>query len=151
MELDDCRRFYAEEIRFEANLDSPTLIEAFARVPRENFLGPGPWQMVCPSVVPGATTYRTIEDPRHLYHNVLIAIDATRELNNGHPSSLARWINALDLKAGDRVFHLGCGVGYYTAIMAEVVGAGGSVVASEVDSDLAARAQEKPIWPATQT
>lgn len=54
---------------------------------------------------------------------------------------LARWINALDLRAGDRAYHLGCGVGYYTAIMAEVVGPGGSVVGSEVQSDLAARAQ----------
>jgi protein-L-isoaspartate(D-aspartate) O-methyltransferase len=142
MELDDCRRFYAEEIRFEANIDSPTLVEAFARVPREKFLGPGPWQMVCPSLVLGTTTYRAIEDPRHLYHNVLIAIDVARELNSGHPSSLALWIDALSLRAGDRVFHLGCGVGYYTAIMAEVIGPGGSVVASEVDSDLAARARE---------
>jgi protein-L-isoaspartate(D-aspartate) O-methyltransferase len=46
------------------------------------------------------------------------------------------------LKPGDRVFHLGCGVGYYTAIMAEVVGAGGSVVGVELDAGLAARAKE---------
>jgi protein-L-isoaspartate(D-aspartate) O-methyltransferase len=42
----------------------------------------------------------------------------------------------------DRVFHLGCGVGYFTAIMAEVVGADGSVIASEVDPALAAAAPE---------
>jgi protein-L-isoaspartate(D-aspartate) O-methyltransferase len=142
MKLDDCRRFYAEEVQLAANLDSPALVEAFARVPREKFLGPGPWQIAFTSFVLGGTTYRTIDDPRHLYHNVLIALDTSRGLNNGHPSSLAHWINALDLKTGDRVFHLGCGVGYYTAIMAEVIGPRGSVVASEVDSDLAARARE---------
>lgn len=143
--LDECRCFYAEEIRFAANLDSAALIEAYGHVPREKFLGPGPWQIARPEMRPGATTftttYTTVEDPRQIYHNVLIALDASRGLNNGQPSALALWINALDLKAGHRVFHLGCGVGYYTAIMAEVVGASGSVVASEVDSDLAARAK----------
>src|SRR5271154_2240257 len=125
MKLDDYRRFYAEEIQFAADLDSGPLVEAFARVPRETFLGPGPWQIACLPLVPGGTKYRTIDDPRHLYHNVLIALDPGRGLNNGQPGALARWIDALDLKTGDRVFHVGCGVGYYTAIMAEVVGPGG--------------------------
>jgi len=48
----------------------------------------------------------------------------------------------MDLKPGDRVYHLGCGVGYYTAIMAEVVGPKGSVVGIELHSQLAARAKE---------
>ncbi|MGH9440140.1 MAG: protein-L-isoaspartate O-methyltransferase family protein, partial [Terriglobia bacterium] len=86
--------------------------------------------------------YSTTENPRDLYHNALVALDADRYLNNGQPSAVARWIDALDLKPGDRVYHLGCGVGYYTAIMAEVVGSGGGVIASEVDAGLAARAQE---------
>ena len=42
MTLDECRRFYAEEIRLAAKVGSTALIEAFARLPRENFLGPGP-------------------------------------------------------------------------------------------------------------
>jgi protein-L-isoaspartate(D-aspartate) O-methyltransferase len=42
----------------------------------------------------------------------------------------------------ERVYHLGCGVGYYTAIMAEVVGPKGSVVGCEVNPQLAARAKE---------
>jgi protein-L-isoaspartate(D-aspartate) O-methyltransferase len=81
-------------------------------------------------------------DPRHVYHNVPIALDTTRNLNNGQPGSLAHWIDALGLNQGDRLFHLGCGVGYFTAIMAEVVGKSGQVVASEVDPDLASRAQQ---------
>jgi len=146
MTLDECRRFYAEEIRFVANIDSPALIEALARVPREKFLGPGPWQVALPRIKPGetayTTTYITIDDPRQAYHNVLIALDPTRGLNNGQPSALASWINKLDLKTGERVFHVGCGTGYYTAVMAELVGPGGSVVASEVHPHLAARAKE---------
>jgi len=48
--IDDCRRFYAEEIRFTANVRSPALVEAFARVPREKFLGPGPWEIASADV-----------------------------------------------------------------------------------------------------
>jgi len=145
--VEDYRRFFADEIRFVANLDSPALVEAFARVPREQFIGPGPWRVGSPelralaAVGMGEAVYVTVDDPRHLYHNVVVALDATADINNGQPSALARWITALDLRPGARVYHLGCGVGYYTAIIAEVVGPGGYVVASEVNSDLAARAR----------
>lgn len=48
MNIEDCRSFYAQEVRFAANIGSPSLIDAFARVPREKFLGPGPWQLGSP-------------------------------------------------------------------------------------------------------
>jgi protein-L-isoaspartate(D-aspartate) O-methyltransferase len=38
--------------------------------------------------------------------------------------------------------HLGCGTGYYTAIIAYVVGDGGRVMAIEIDPELAARARK---------
>ena len=142
--LDDVRRFYAEEVCVCANVRSPALVEAFATVPRERFLGPGPWQIAYPDLArPGRVAYQATDDadPRHLYHNVLVAIDPARELNNGHPSSLAAWLDAVVLREGDRVFHMGCGVGYYTAIMAHVVGPGGRVLAVEADPALAERAR----------
>jgi protein-L-isoaspartate(D-aspartate) O-methyltransferase len=142
MNLDTHRRFYAEELRAIANLRSEVLVEAFAKVPREHFLGSGPWHIVFPAE-PGCLAYRTTEDsdPRHLYHNVLVAIDAERRLNNGQPSALALWFDALELSKGDDVVHLGCGTGYYTAILAEVVGSDGHVTAIECDADLASRAR----------
>jgi protein-L-isoaspartate(D-aspartate) O-methyltransferase len=148
MTLDDYRRFYADEVRLSANLHSPALVEAFARVPREKYLSPPPWQIgsaeqrAMSIAGMGSLTYTATDDPRDVYHNVVIALDAAHDINNGQPSALARWIDALDLKAGDRAYHLGCGVGYYTAIMAEVVGPSGSVVGSEVQAELAARARE---------
>jgi protein-L-isoaspartate(D-aspartate) O-methyltransferase len=148
MNLDECRRFYADEIRFAAGIKQSRLIEAFARVPRERFLGPGPWELGSPEAramsAVGAMqmSYTQVDDARDVYHNVVIPLDKAADINNGQPSALARWIDALDLKSGDRVYHLGCGVGYYTAIMAETVGAGGTVVCSEVNSQLAARAKE---------
>jgi protein-L-isoaspartate(D-aspartate) O-methyltransferase len=146
--VEDYRRFFADEIRFVANLDSPALVEALARVPRETFIGPGPWRVgsaearALAAAGMGEASYVTVDDPRHLYHNVVVVLDAAGDINNGQPSALARWISALDLKPGARVYHLGCGVGYYTAIIAEVVGPTGHVVGSEVNADLAARAQE---------
>jgi protein-L-isoaspartate(D-aspartate) O-methyltransferase len=145
--LDDYRRFYADEIRVSANLRSPALVEVFAHVPREKFLGPPPWLFVLPEQIMlahagvGSTIRAETEDPRDVYHNVLIALDPAHDINNGQPSLLARWIEALDLKPGDRVYHLGCGVGYYTAIMAEMVGPGGAVIGIDVNSELAGRAR----------
>lgn len=143
MTLEECRRFYAEEVKLAANLKSAAVVEAFARVGRENFLGPGPWRIPSTDFI-GKVVYTETEDddPRRIYHNVAVALDMSRDLNNGQPATLARWIDELDLKPGNRVFHLGCGVGYFTAIIAEAVGASGQVVASEVDADLASRAQK---------
>ncbi|HEY7544624.1 MAG TPA: methyltransferase domain-containing protein [Blastocatellia bacterium] len=143
MHLDDVRQFYAEEIQAVANLKSKALARAFAKVPREHFLGPGPWQIASPDMVTGGVNYRVTEDddPRHLYHNVLVAIDPARNLNNGQPSTLAFFLDSLDLQEGERVLHIGCGVGYYTAIIAETVGPAGQVIGIEVDAELAERAR----------
>lgn len=147
MNIEDCRSFYAEEIRYAGGIRSEALINAFARVPRERFLGPGPWELGSPdaramSAMGGKQmSYTAVNDPRHVYHNVVIALDKAADINNGQPSALATWIDALDLKPGSCAYHLGCGVGYYTAIIAEVVGPQGTVVASEVNPDLAARAK----------
>lgn len=131
------RQFYADELRAVAHLQSDALVHAFATVHREDFLGPGPWQIMV-----NDSTYRTTEDtdPRHLYHNVLVAIDETRGLNNGQPSSLAGWFEQLGPHEGERVVDVGCGTGYYTAILAEIVGPTGHVTAYEIDKELARRA-----------
>jgi protein-L-isoaspartate(D-aspartate) O-methyltransferase len=148
MTLEDCRTFYAQEIRFAANVTTSGLVEAFARVPREKFLGQAPWLIgsaearALSAAGVGQMSYLSVEDPRDLYHNVVVSIDRSKDLNNGQPGSLARWIDSLELKPGNRVFHLGCGVGYYTAIIAEVVGPSGSVIGLELQTDLAARAKE---------
>lgn len=142
--IEDFRQFYAEEIRAVAGLRSDALSHAFASVPREDFLGPGPWKVASFDAAWSATPryIPTVDaDPKRVYHNVLISIDETRQLNNGQPSALAAWLDALELRAGERAVHVGAGVGYYSAIMAEAVSPGGSVVAIEVNGELAARAK----------
>lgn len=132
------RRAYAEELRFVAHMRSDAVIQAFAAVPRERFLGPGPWLVMDDD----RTYWRTPDrDPVHVYHNVLLAIDASRQLNNGHPQFWAQLLDRLDLRRGDTVFHIGAGVGYYTAIQAELVGPAGHVIGVEIDAGLAERAR----------
>jgi protein-L-isoaspartate(D-aspartate) O-methyltransferase len=143
MTLDDCRRFFAQEVRLAAGLRSQSLIDALGRVPRERYLGRGPWRVATADITSGRPAYMTTDDddPRHLCHNVSIALDPARDLINGQPGTLARYIDELEIRPGERVYHLGCGVGYYTALMAEIAGPEGHVVASEIDPELAARAQ----------
>jgi protein-L-isoaspartate(D-aspartate) O-methyltransferase len=144
MTLEDCRSFYAEEVQLAAGLEPGPLVEAFSRVPRENFVGPGPWFIGTADGNSGLARYIDTRDndPRRIYHNVVISLDRSRDLTNGQPGSLARWIDALTLKPGARVFHLGAGVGYYTAILAEMVGPSGEIIASEVHPELAERARQ---------
>jgi len=145
--LKQARRFYAEELRAVAPIrHDDSVVEAFATVPRERFLGRGPW-----AILPNGSSkyYRAADaDPRRVYHNVLVAIDAKRGLNNGHPSWWASLFEQLSLKRGERVLQVGAGTGYYSAILAELVGRRGRVVAVEYDRGLARRARTylKP-WP----
>ena len=146
--LEYARRAYAEELKYSAGVESPAVVEAFARVPRERFLGPGPWRLISPMRMGG---YWTTPDaaPERLYHDVLVAIDEERGLNNGQPSLWAALYDQLGLARGERVVHVGTGTGYYTAIMAEIVGPTGAVMGVEVDAGLAARARDNLAlaWP----
>src|SRR5262249_28629894 len=94
--------------------------------------------------------YWTSDDdsPSHVYHDVLIALDESRGINNGQPSLWAYLFDRLDLVPGEQVLHLGCGTGYYTAIIAELVGSAGRVTAVEIDAMPAQKAEPALVdWP----
>jgi protein-L-isoaspartate(D-aspartate) O-methyltransferase len=135
------RRFFAEEIEAIANLRTPGLVDAFAQVAREAFLPPGPWALKSEAELGAPPRLSLDADPRRVYHNLAVGIDPARQLFNGTPSLIALCVDALALASGKRVLHLGCGSGYYTAVIAQVVGPTGSVVALEVDQTLAERAR----------
>jgi len=136
------RHRYAQMMTGSLQGGDPRLRDAFAAVPREDFLGPPPW------TVRGVSMPLTAHDPAELYHDVLVALDAAKGLNNGSPSLHAQMLHRLGVQPGDRVLHLGAGGGYYTAILAELAGAVGRVTAVEFDPALAAAAQAnlRP-WP----
>ena len=141
------RQQYAETICQRAGVRSAAVVHAFATVAREHYLGPGPWQIFDPGAFNTPDSARSLyrptpnADPIHLYQDALIAIDTTRFLNNGQPSAHALWIDALDPHQGDHLVHIGCGTGYFTAVMAEIVGSSGRVTAIEIDPELASRAR----------
>src|ERR1700679_2483393 len=82
--LAQVRAWYAEELRLAGPIESEAVVRAFASVPRERFLGPGPWRVYDDA---GRGGYRTTPDadPRHVCHNVLVALDETRRINNTPP------------------------------------------------------------------
>jgi protein-L-isoaspartate(D-aspartate) O-methyltransferase len=75
------------------------------------------------------------------FHAAATSLAHRNLVNNGQPGFLAFQIDALELKAGERVAHIGCGTGYYSAILAEVVGKKGRVTSVEIDQKLAVRAK----------
>jgi len=149
MEIELRRRFFAEELEAVCKLRTPALVDAFARVPRDQFLPPGPWTVLSDSgesYMMGATMRTRLTpdaDPARVHHNIAVAIDAERQLFNGQPGTLGSWIDALELAPGARVLHVGSGLGYYTAVMGECAGSGGRVLAFEVDEALAAGATRR--------
>lgn len=137
-DLAAARARYVELIARRERISSKRLLEALAAVPRENFLARGPWRVKSEA----AHSYRRTPDadPVHLYDNVLIAIDARRKLDTGLPSLWAHFIDLLDVKEKDRVVQIGCGLGYFSAVLSKMVGPKGRVHAIECDEGLAARA-----------
>ncbi|NRF71790.1 protein-L-isoaspartate(D-aspartate) O-methyltransferase [Aquincola sp. S2] len=133
------RAFYAQFIVRSAGSADPRLIDAFNAVPREGFVGPGPW----PVFIGGGQYLPTIsDDPRLLYQDILIGLATERGINNGQPSLHARCLAAAAPAAGDSVVHVGAGTGYYTAVLAQLVGSAGRVQAYEIEPDLAQRAAQ---------
>ncbi|HEV8211905.1 MAG TPA: hypothetical protein VGP77_17410 [Vicinamibacterales bacterium] len=148
-ELDLRRRFFAEELEAVCKLRTPALVDAFARVKRDEFLPPGPWTVLSDggeSYLMGASVRTRLTpdaDPARVHHNIAVAIDPERQLFNGQPATLGAWIDALSLSSGSRVLHVGAGLGYYTAVMGECVGSTGHVLAYEVDAALADEAARR--------
>jgi protein-L-isoaspartate(D-aspartate) O-methyltransferase len=136
----NARRFFAEDLRVTHGLTSERLIDAIAAVPRERFLPPGPWLLRGPH--DSTPRISDDDDPRHVYHDIAIAIRPEHHLYNGQPSLIATWLQTLGIDAGNRVLHIGCGTGYFTGWIAHMVGGAGHVFAIDVDAELADRARD---------
>jgi len=130
------RAAYAKQVLASVGVSDHSVEVAFATVEREHYLGPGPWPIL------RFSGYRPSPDadPVYLYDDILVGVVPERGLNNGMPSYHAPLIASAALKAGEHVVHVGAGVGYYTAIMAQIVGSAGKVTAIEFDPALAKRA-----------
>jgi protein-L-isoaspartate(D-aspartate) O-methyltransferase len=133
------RAFYAQLICAAAKTTDDRLEQAFRTVRREPFAGPGPW-----SIQLGGHPYVVTpdDDPAFLYQNVLLALDPARGINIGMPSAHAYWLSGCAVREGETAIQIGAGSGYYSAILAELVGPSGRVYAYEIDERLSALARE---------
>jgi protein-L-isoaspartate(D-aspartate) O-methyltransferase len=135
-----CRQFYAKMAAAGGGPLREDLERAFEIVPREYFLGPGPWLATSP--VSGMSVATPTDDPIHVYQNVLFVLDRQQRINNGEPFLHGQLLGALSPARGNMALHIGCGTGYYTAILAHLVGPSGRVIAYEIDPELGRRAVE---------
>ena len=129
------RGFYARRIAAMAGTPAveDRLVRAFEAVPREQFLEKGPW-----NVFTGAGYIKTpTDDPAFLYQDVVVALSGEGPANNGQPSLHAMCLGNVNPTPGETVLHIGAGSGYYTAILAMLVGPTGTVVAYEIQKSLA--------------
>ncbi|HLJ21642.1 MAG TPA: methyltransferase domain-containing protein [Stellaceae bacterium] len=137
-ELDIIRRAFAKQVMAAATADHTGVEAGFATVRREAFLRPGPWRVLRwgRGYVPTPS-----DDPVYLLTDDVVAILPERHINNGQPSLHAWLMASAAPQPGEHVVHIGAGVGYYTAILAEAVGPTGRVSAIEFDPGLAERAR----------
>ena len=131
--LDNVRRAYAKELAVVSASPDARLEGTFYRVHRENFLPPGPWKLF----VKGRYIETPDSDPRHVYRNSVIALDAPKGINNGEPHLHAMWIGAVAPQPGEIIAQIGLGMGYYSAILSLLVQPGGRLTGFEIDSELA--------------
>ncbi|MCD6493311.1 MAG: protein-L-isoaspartate O-methyltransferase [Archaeoglobaceae archaeon] len=107
-----------ERLRYELNL-SDKVVEAMKKVPRHLFVPPA---------------YRS-----EAY------VDAPLPIGKGQtisaPHMVAIMCELLDLKKGDKVLEVGAGCGYHAAVVAEIVGKDGKVIAIERIPELAEMAK----------
>lgn len=136
----ELRQFFAHMVTANAGIPPGSAIEeAFASTPREHFVAPPPWKVFTPRGYYETTS----DDLAYIYQDTVLSLGGDHPgLNNGQPTLHAYCIHALDLKPGDRAAHIGAGTGYYTTILAKLVGEASHVTAFELEPDLAARARE---------
>lgn len=132
------RRLFADLITASAGIprSDSRLADAMASVPRERFAGPGPWKIFTASGLIETPS----DDPALLYQDVVVSIAADRGINNGQPLLHAVCLAALNPVEREKILHIGAGTGYYTALLSRLVGPKGSVIAYEIEQDLAQRA-----------
>ena len=98
------RRDYADELARIGPIErTPELTTAFAAVPRERFLGPGPWRIIVPHASGKAFT---APDTDRCSSIRVRSPSTPRGINNGQPSLWARAFDRLGLKPGA---HCMCG------------------------------------------
>jgi protein-L-isoaspartate(D-aspartate) O-methyltransferase len=114
-----------EKLKQAGLLKTPRVEEAFRKVPRHLFLPDEPLDKV--------------------YSDVAIVMKRGEEgqwtSSSSQPAIMAIMLEQLDLQPGQRVLEVGAGTGFNAALIASIVGPGGSVVTVDIQPDLIAHAR----------
>ena len=120
MDLDRRRARYAADILGSTGVENPRVEAAFAAVPREEFLTPPPWRIFLPGgVIKNNTSILQSFTPTCWWCSTAPRASTTaspRCTPPGSPPSTRRRARARSISAS---------TGYYTAILATLVGEGG--------------------------
>src|SRR5918993_589471 len=130
-EATELRHDLVERLRRQGYLTDDRVADAFGEVPRENFL-PEYADRLGLAAVYRDEAIVTRRDPE------------TRlpTSSSSQPAIMARMLEMLDLRAGQRVVEIGAGTGYNAALLDRLVGPKGSVTSVELDREVAAPARE---------
>lgn len=138
-QLEAHRTFFAKLITAKAGVAPGSDLEiAFASTPREQFVEGPPWKIFTPV----GYLETPSSNPAFLYQDVVVSLNSEGPINNGEPTLHARCLATLAPQRGEKVVHIGAGTGYYTTLLAKMVGNEGRVEAFEIDAGLAQRASE---------
>jgi protein-L-isoaspartate(D-aspartate) O-methyltransferase len=134
MEIEKVRADFARRIASKAGLPQDgEIAAAFAEIPREDFIAPPPWRVFDEN----DSALFPVRNPEVLYQDSVVQLKRETGINNGQPSLHALCFGALRIRKGETAIHVGAGMGYYTAILAKLVGEEGHVDAYEIEHDLA--------------
>ena len=84
------RSLYARLVTANTAVAEARIVDAFASVRREQFVGPGPWQIA----VDGGYVATETDDPTVLYQDIVVGLFPDRGINNGEPSLHAKCLGA---------------------------------------------------------
>src|SRR5262249_8992204 len=124
---DAARARLVDELRDSGRLSSRAVEAAFRAVPRHGFL-------------PEMVATEAYQDEAFV---IKMGGDGMPVSSSSQPAIMPIILRQLGLARGNRVLEIGAGTGYNAALMAFLVGEGGSVVTVDIDADLAARARAK--------
>jgi protein-L-isoaspartate(D-aspartate) O-methyltransferase len=131
--IEHARQAMVDDLVRRRIIRTPAVEHAFRSVARHEFL-PKPFALPRDPLL---TEFTQTDDPRRVYADTLVGLKPAKKINCGQPSAVAMQIEQLQAADGMRVLHIGTGSGYYTAILAELVGERGTVVGVEYEEDLA--------------
>ena len=86
-------------------------------------------------------------EPQRVYRDQAFAIKyddgGFAVSSSSQPAIMARMLDQLDVRPGQRVLEIGTGTGYNAALLGQLVGETGAVVSVDIDADLVADARER--------